>query len=112
LHAKFFETDSYKCIRRLLDGSEADSEFVQLRADIEADRTTELVEAFVDYLNFFEFVASLRKLHQLKANEIAMLFEYYLQPLCKHTFARSFVRKHGFEQLEALLTECVDRKAK
>ncbi len=110
LHAKFFETASYKQIRRALDSSEASTELSQLRADIASDETSELVEGFVDYLNFFEFVASLRKLRQLKTKEIIMLFDYYLRLLGKHDFVRSYIREHGFEELEALLKECVDRK--
>lgn len=111
LHGKFFEAESYKRIRRVLDSNDTDTELLRLQQDIESDQTTELVEAFVDYLNFFEFVASLRKLRQLKTHEIAMLFDYYLRLLCRHAFARSYVRKNGFEELESLLTECVDRRA-
>lgn len=110
LHAKFFEGSAYKQIRRALDSSESDAELSQLRSSIAADSSSELVEAFVDYLNFFEFVASLRKLRQLKSKEISMLFDYYLRLLCKHEFVRDYIRKHGFEELDALIVECVERK--
>jgi hypothetical protein len=110
LHAKFFEASSYKRIRRVLDSSDSDPELGQLRATLAADESSELAEAFVDYLNFFEFVASLRKLRQLKTKEISMLFDYYLRLLCKHGFVRDYVQQNGFEELEKLLKECGDRR--
>lgn len=110
LHAKFFESSSYKRIRRVLDSSDVDPEFVQLKSDITDGRSTTFAEEFVDYLNFFEFVASLRRLGQIKSEEIAMLFEYYLRLLRKHDFVRRFVRDNGFEELDQLLEECVDRR--
>lgn len=110
LHAKFFEGAAYKQMRQILDSDENDPELVRLREDVEADRSSKLVEEFVDYLNFFEFVASLRRLGQLKSKEISMLFDYYLRSLRKHHFVRSYVRKHGFEGLEALLKDSVEGK--
>ena len=110
LHAKFFESVAYKQIRRILDSNESDPEFAQLRASIGSDESSILVEAFVDYLNFFEFVASLRRLRQLRSEEISMMFDYYLRLLCKHDFVRDYIRKQGFEGLEALIKECVERK--
>jgi hypothetical protein len=63
----------------------------------------ELAEAFVDYLNFFEFVASLWKMRQLSKREIGMIFEYYLLNLKEHEFAMNFIRQNSFENLEALV---------
>lgn len=110
LHSKFFEAPAYKNIRRVLDSDDADVDFSRLRDEIAANKSSELVEAFVDYLNFFEFVASLHKLGQLKSKEISMLFDYYLRLLCRHGFVRSYIRAQGFEELEALLKKCVDGK--
>ncbi|HEV8432417.1 MAG TPA: hypothetical protein VGR95_03315 [Thermoanaerobaculia bacterium] len=59
LHAKFFETSSYKEIRRILDSD--DSDLSRLRAELASEKNSELAEGFVDFLNFFEFVASLHK---------------------------------------------------
>jgi hypothetical protein len=112
LHAKFFEAPGYKRIRRVLDSSDSAPDLSKLRDDIAADAASELAEEFVDYLNFFEFVASLRKLRQLKLHEITMLFDYYLRLLSKHDFVRTYIRKNGFEQLELLFEECVKAKTK
>lgn len=75
-----------------------------------ADESSTLVEDFVDYLNFFEFVASLRRLGQLKTTEISMLFDYYLRLLCRHEFVRDYIRRHGFEGLDTLLIDCVEHR--
>jgi hypothetical protein len=112
LHAKFFEGSSYTRVRRILDSGETDRELAQLRNELGADQNSELAEEFVNYLNFFEFVASLRKFGQIRQAEIAMLFDYYLRLLCKHEFVRTYVRKNGFEELDALLRECVERRSK
>jgi hypothetical protein len=109
LHAQFFEGSAYKQIRRALDNSKS-PDLLQLQESTSADEDSDLVEAFDVYLNFFEFVASLRKMHQLKTKEISMMFDYYLRLLCKHAFVRDYIRGHGFEELDALIVTCVERK--
>jgi hypothetical protein len=66
-----------------------------------------MAEALVDYLNFFEFVASLRRLGQIRSKEVEMLFRYYLSLLHRHPFVLEFVRTQDFENLTALLAESV-----
>lgn len=110
LHTRFFEGPAYKQIRRALDSNDSDAELAALRSAIATDDNSPLAEAFVDYLNFFEFVASLRTLRQLKAKEISMLFDYYLRLLCRHRFVREYIRKQGFEELDSLIIACVERK--
>ena len=75
LHAQFYESDLYRTTRRVLD-YKPQPEFDRLKeAVLRGDGTA---EAFGLYLNFFEFVASLWKLDQLKLREVKMLFEYYI----------------------------------
>jgi hypothetical protein len=57
-----------------------------------------------------ELAGALRRLRQLKPKEISMLFDYYLRLLGRHQFARDYIRKIGFEELDALIIECVNRK--
>lgn len=102
LHAKFYETPNYKRTRRILD-YEPPEELNQLRKCIEEGGDDDLSEALVDYLNFFEFVASLWKLKQLSQREIFMLFEYYLRRINDHQFVVCFIREEGFESLSELL---------
>ncbi len=106
VHSKFFESENYKKIRRVLD-YETEPEFSCLRRAATEGTYDVLVEELVDYLNFFEFVASLERLGQLKRKEISILFQYYLTLLCKHDFVRQFIRSQGFEDLRRLLNKCV-----
>ncbi|HEV7239103.1 MAG TPA: hypothetical protein VGQ36_07670 [Thermoanaerobaculia bacterium] len=76
LHAKFFESTNYKSMRHIIDYEP--TEFATLRQCIVEGGSDQLVESFVDYLNFFEFIASLWKLKQLSIDEVAMMFDYYL----------------------------------
>jgi len=102
LHVKFYEASNYKAIRRILD-YEPPAELTRLRETIERGANDDLAEALVDYLNFFEFVASLWKLKQLSEREIMMLFEYYLRRIRDHQFVLTFVQQEGFESLGELL---------
>lgn len=106
MHAKFFESENYKKIRRILD-YQTEPEFSRLRQAALDGTYDELVEELVDYLNFFEFVASLERLGQLKQREISVLFQYYLSLLRKHDFVRDYIRTQGFEDLQRLLDKGV-----
>ncbi len=57
------------------------------------------MEPLVDYLNFFEFVASLWKLRQLKIKEVEMMFEYYIRNLAEKPEIVRFIEREGFERL-------------
>jgi hypothetical protein len=96
LFEKFYESDHYKEIRWKIDNG-------SIQQDIETD--TELEEKLVDYLNFFEFIASLWKLKQLTRREVLMLFEYYLKIIRDSTYLSGYLKKYGFENLAALLSE-------
>ncbi len=66
----------------------------------------------MDYLNFFEYIASLSRLGQLSQPEILMLFEYYLRLASDREFVRKFIREQGFENLELLLSKIPARNQK
>ncbi|MBX9927862.1 MAG: hypothetical protein K2X99_03030 [Gemmatimonadaceae bacterium] len=105
LYSQFFETAHYKAIRRILD-YETEPELSELRECVEAGEYSELSEQFVDYLNFFEYLGSLRELGQISSEEISLLFEYYIHRLHDHEFVDRFARAQGFERLTLLLDEC------
>jgi hypothetical protein len=65
---------------------------------------------FTDYLNFFEFVAVLRKSNQLTDEQIEDLFGYYLDCLESCQAVRTYVAKKGYEQLDRLLQERAQQK--
>jgi hypothetical protein len=72
----------------------------------------ESTKCFVDYLNFFEYVSSLRKAGQLTQDEILMLFDYYLRLIRKHDSVWTFVCEHSFENLAKLVEELPPRVKK
>lgn len=108
LHSKFFETTTYKRIRRLLEAK--GDEYSALRQALSDNQTSDDVELLVDYLNFFEFVGSLRELGQLSNEEIDRLFDYYLRQLAEDTVIRQFVATQGFESLDGLFVEREGRR--
>jgi hypothetical protein len=102
LYTRFYEQGQYKRIRRILDyGTEPD--LGDLRTAIEQGAPSDAAEQLVDYLNFFEFLGSLRDMGQLSEKEISMLFEYYVSRLNDHQFVVTFVDTQGFERLSAMM---------
>ena len=108
LHGKFFESVNYKRIRSILDYEQP--ELATLRECVSTGSYDELSELFVDYLNFFEFIASLWRLGQLDIEEVAILFEYYLNNLATHEFIVGFISTYGFNNLKDLLDSLARRR--
>jgi hypothetical protein len=98
LYEKFYERPELKAVREILDCEGGQS------AAIDKLISEEPAE-FSDYLNFFEFVAVLRKSRQLTQEEIEDLFHYYLNCLENCRAVRAYIAKKGFEQLDRLLQE-------
>lgn len=109
-YEKFFEKPEYKKIRFILDYQPP--EYEEIRAVLESDAADERAEDVVDYLNFFEFMASLWRLGQISFEDICMLFDYYLRNLNSHDWLRKFVHEQGFESLDQLLGEIERRDCK
>lgn len=105
LYERFYEKEHYKEIRRILDyRPEVDYQNLQ-RALSGQTVDHQVCENFVNYLNFFEHVASLWRLNQLSQEEILMLFEYYLRLLRKIDFVWAFIQSNGFESLTLMLKQ-------
>lgn len=108
LHSKFYESENYKRIRRILD-YQLEPDYEQLERAVSRKKIDEescvLAENFVDFLNFFEYIAALRRTGQLSDEEIFMLFEYYLRLLNRRPFVVEYVKKYGFENLSQLLSK-------
>lgn len=105
LFEKFFDKTTYRDMRQLLDHEKAE-DIERLRQTLECDCEAQLEEQLIDYLNFFEFIASLWKLGQLPLKEIQMVFHYYICRLADFSFLIEYIRKEGFEGLDALIKEC------
>ena len=104
LFQRFYEESNYRHIRAILD-SPLSPQFKRLESDIHNENEGENVESFVNYLNFFEFIAVLKNRGQLNQSEICDLFDYYLRNIKQRQFAVDYVRKQGFEHLDRLLKE-------
>lgn len=98
LYEKFYENSHLKKVREVLDCEGGES------ADMSALVREEPAE-FSDYLNFFEFVAVLKKSGQLKSDEVEDLFGYYLDCLEQSREVRAYVAKKGYERLDQLLRD-------
>jgi hypothetical protein len=103
LYDKFYERSELKTVREILDCEDGQS------AAIDKLVSEEPAE-FSDYLNFFEFVAVLRKSRQLTQEEIEDLFHYYLDCLEKCRPVRAYIATKGYEQLDRLLQERAKRR--
>jgi gamma-glutamylcyclotransferase (GGCT)/AIG2-like uncharacterized protein YtfP len=66
----------------------------------------DLLDAFTDYLNFFEFIGLLKKFGRLSDADIESLFDYYIRRLAEvdsDNLIRRYLTALGFENLIHLL---------
>ena len=96
LFEKFYEQVQYKTMRKKIDHGE-------LTISTLAASSEE--EELVDYLNFFEFIASLNARGHIKREEIYMLFGYYLDQLRSHQVIKPYIdnKANGFDRLRDML---------
>lgn len=109
LFEKFFYQSRYAEIRQLLD-YDNEQEIKRLREALTSHTEEQLEEKLVDYLNFFEFIASLWQLRQLPMREIRMMFDYYIKRLGDHDFVMKYLQDEGFEGLTALVVKVRESK--
>lgn len=104
LFERFYLNEDFKNTRALLDyASDERKKLLHcIRTNPENAKT---LEPLVDYLNFFEFVASLWRLGQLKTDEVEMMFEYYIRDLGKKEEVMDFIKQEGFEELQELIAK-------
>ncbi|HEX9304199.1 MAG TPA: hypothetical protein VGA31_07090 [Thermoanaerobaculia bacterium] len=109
LYESFYVRPELKAIRATLDypGPKLDRLHYCIVSD--PDNSAEL-EPLVDYLNFFEFIAVLKRMSQLSEKEIRLIFGYYLGELAKDSVVLKFCRDGGFKNLLALLGKLNDGK--
>ncbi len=86
----FFEHEQHKRMRNLLD-VKPDQDYAALCACITNDRFSPDIDALDEYLNFFDFIAQLEQLRQLKLGEIDKLFHYYLDNLASQPILREYI---------------------
>lgn len=109
LHEKFYEKDQYKSIRQIIEYETPKLD--EIRKSIEKSKkggeeeSIELRDELDDYLNFFEFIASLWKMEQLTLDQVKMVFEHYIRRIAKHKFLLDYITDEGFENLNTLLSQ-------
>lgn len=97
LYEKFYERKELKEIRDILDSNPDNASVSALVLKCSSE--------FTDYLNFFEFVAFLKKEKHLTESEVKALFDYYLKCLSRHPRVTNFIRDNGYEELDLLLKD-------
>ncbi len=103
LYEKFYEKATFKQIRLAIDYKT--EEYINLKQILNTNEDLELQGNLVDYLNFFEFIATLKEKRQLKITDINMVFGYYINDLKDSDFIIQFIKKSGFQNLEKLIIE-------
>lgn len=109
LHEKFYEKDQYKNIRQIIEYETPKLD--EIRKSIEKSKkggeeeSIELRDELDDYLNSFEFIASLWKMEQLTLDQVKMVFEHYIRRIAKHKFLSDYITDEGFENLNTLLSQ-------
>ena len=81
-----------------------------LRKSLSSHTDIELEEKLFDYLNFFQFIASLWRIGQVSIREINLMFEYYICLLGEFHFLMKFIRDEGFEGLAELVSKVREMK--
>ncbi|MCL4427797.1 MAG: hypothetical protein M1276_02210 [Deltaproteobacteria bacterium] len=106
LFKKFFYDSKYAEIRKKIDYSSKHEYLMkQLEEALTTRKNEALEEKCVDFFNFFEFIAVLWKLKQLKIIEIKYMFEYYVKMMDNNKHTKNYIslKENGFENLLELI---------
>ena len=96
LYQRFYGQPAHRAMRVRLDLGQTDF----LRGD-----DKELAADLDDFLNFFEFIAFLRRRGEIKPAEVRALFAYPLQTIGKNPDVISYLREYDYGELDRLLKE-------
>lgn len=100
LFEKFYESENYKQVRRLIDNQE-----IEKKISLDDSTISDDEEKLTDFLNFFEFIATLENQRQISQTDVVNLFEYYLKKIKHSTVCMQWISKYGFEKLANLLNK-------
>ena len=98
LFEKFYEKETYKEVRKWID-------YKLLKDELSNDVNKNKEEKLADFLNFFEFIATLEKEKQLSLDEIKNLFAYYLYLIKSDEVCLQFISDYKFKNLSKLLAK-------
>ena len=94
LFGRFYERGAYQEVRGLIEGSEKG----QLLSAANDD--PDLEQKLTDYLNFFELVAYLEGIGELKRQDVDAMFKYWIDNLGT---LQPYLKKYDYENLVQLL---------
>ena len=102
LFERFYQKDDFKKIRKWYETKEIEK-VINEDDNIVSDEE----ERITDYLNFFEFIASLEARGSLMLQDVLDLFEYYLQKIKRSPKSMKWIERedYGFEKLRNLLNK-------
>ncbi|MFN0082421.1 MAG: hypothetical protein ACKVOM_07855 [Ferruginibacter sp.] len=103
LFEKFYEGKTFSKIRKEIE-YERIGVYLELNENGDV-KSEENEEELVDYLNFFEFIATLVKNGHLRKGEVNQMFGYFLKAINKNDFLKNYLIKYDFENLDELLKE-------
>ncbi len=98
LYERFYLNDTFKSVREKIDLADA-KPYTKEHFDADKKGDTDFEQKFSDYLNFFQFVISLKKLSQLDDEEINMMFRYYLLKLKDSEFIMDYLKEFKYHLL-------------
>jgi len=96
LFERFYEGEAYREVRRHVEWVDENT----LRSALSDD--PDLEQKWTDYLNFFEFIAYLQKVGELKSEDVDAMFRYWIDQLRPF---QGHLAEYGYENLVQLLRE-------
>jgi hypothetical protein len=103
LFEKFYESSYFKSVRREIEYDNI-THFLALDSKgVACNQENE--ELLVDYLNFFELLATLIKYKHIRRKEAVDLFGYYIDSLQRNAFIKQYATQFYFKNLCTLLNE-------
>lgn len=97
LYRRFYEESALKSMRIRIDWGDT--------AFISDEKDSQLLGELDNFLNFFEFLAFLKKRGEITSDEVKAMFEYPLKVVAANGAVLAYVKKYGYEELDALLKE-------
>lgn len=99
LYERFYERAELKEMRQLIE--EGKTDFAAQENDLQK------LQRLDDYLNFFEFIAFLRRKKELNTADVRDMFDYPLRKMADDEAVRGYIEKqtYGYEGVREILRE-------
>ena len=102
LYQQLYELDRYRTVREILD-YRPERELAEIYAHLSDQSKDDMMDQLCYYLNFFEFVAGLVELKQIRMADLKLLFEYPLERIADDEQIMASLSQEGYEHLHVLL---------